>query len=477
MRPSGTGRRYSTERTSMFYEESQICKQGHLRKSPPPNRFSSQSSWKKRLFILTKSKQNIYALHYYKIQHSEKRGVIEISQILRIQQGIDDEKKRSSVCKMFQCHPDMVISLLTTGRDYFLIGEDKKEVEEWLEVISTAWEETKQEEHNEPEKPFPEDKQRPSSDPLPAIPGLSPGLKTPDLECRRRTYSDPLPDLPEKHNQPPPKMVNIQAPENPCSQQGSKEDAIYDVPRRWQPLVREEPVECDDLMESGNETLDSDDDLDAGNHYVTMESLRNLLEISSSLPRQRSRSSSTDSQRLRNQPEISSSLPRQRSRSSSTDSQSSAEEHHEPALRTTCTACAGSRRSHSPSSHCRSPDEARLPKPKGLSDVRLKILLNECTAESQLKKLDIDLSKEDIKKHLTLADIGNRVCVSNWEGQSCLFNHGDQITSVNDLGVQSKADVLEYIQRAIKMKVTLSILRLPNSKVFQAEKCSCSLYQ
>ncbi|XP_030060623.1 pleckstrin homology domain-containing family S member 1 isoform X2 [Microcaecilia unicolor] len=473
----------------MFYEGNEVCKQGHLRKSPPSNLFSSQSSWKKRLFILTKSKQNAYALHYYKNQNLEKRGLIEISKILEIQQGIKDDKKRAAVSKMFQSEPDKVISLSTADREYFLIGEEIKDVEEWLESISSAWEATKKEKNSDqnqssgateeafvipaftlpfphfvipdnretsskpkikiaeavqnpgwplPDTSFIEEKKRPPSDPFPRSP---PHLDVLHLGNGMRPHSCPLPNPPTIYSMSKPEMGHVQTLDNPYSQQEMKGDEIYDVPRKWENSVSEEPEECDDLPESGNETQESGDEVDSQPHYMKMNS------IIDSLPK---------------------------GRASATDTQSSAKNHDEKESCRKCSAHADGGRSQSVSNHCRHSDEPNFDKKRnGHSEFKLTILLTEHVDQDQLEKLNIDLSKEDIK-YLTLTEIGNRVCVSDWQGPSCVFNYGDQITSINDLGVQCKADVLEDIDRAIKKSVTLSILRIPNSKVFHSEKCLCS---
>nr|XP_033799328.1 pleckstrin homology domain-containing family S member 1 isoform X2 [Geotrypetes seraphini] len=395
------------------------------------------SSWKKRLFILTKSKQNTYALHYYKIQHSEKRGLIEISQIVAIRQGMKDEKKRTAVCKMFQCQPDKVISLSTTDREYFLIGEEIKDIEEWLAAISSAWEETKREEKSEQVKTgetvqttgwpvqdtsFNKEKKRPPSDPLPRTP---PHPDAFHLGNRMRPRSDPLPELPAMHNVPIPEMSHLQTLENTYSPQEMGEESIYDVPRKYQNLECEEPVEGDDLPESGNETQESGDEKDSQHYYMKMNSF------------------------------------------------SSADKNNQKVSRRKCVR-ADDWRSQVMSNHSWISNEPKSDKKwNELSDVKLKILLSEHVDQSQFERRNIDLSKEDIK-YLTLTEIGNRVCVSNWQGPSCIFNYGDRITSINDLGIQSKADVYEDIDRALKENVTLSILRIPNSKVFHSEKCLCS---
>ncbi|KAM9062297.1 pleckstrin homology domain-containing family S member 1-like isoform 4-T4 [Sarcophilus harrisii] len=119
-----------------FYYENEVCRQAHFIKSPPPQLFSSQASWKNRFFILSKNEKNCYSLQYFKDHHCQ--GSIEIDQISSIQVGISNHEKMASVQKMFKCLPDEVMSIITPKRDYFLIGKDWRTIEDWVSFISSS---------------------------------------------------------------------------------------------------------------------------------------------------------------------------------------------------------------------------------------------------------------------------------------------------------------------------------------------------
>uniref|UniRef100_A0A0D9QYH6 Pleckstrin homology domain containing S1 n=1 Tax=Chlorocebus sabaeus TaxID=60711 RepID=A0A0D9QYH6_CHLSB len=42
-----------------------------------------------------------------------------------------------SVQKMFKCHPDEVMSIRTTNREYFLIGHDREKIKDWVSFMSS----------------------------------------------------------------------------------------------------------------------------------------------------------------------------------------------------------------------------------------------------------------------------------------------------------------------------------------------------
>ncbi|OWK07917.1 PLEKHS1, partial [Cervus elaphus hippelaphus] len=118
-----------------FYYENEVCKQDYFIKSPPPQLFFSATSWKKRFFILSKSGEKDFSLSYYKDHHH--RGSIEIDRNSSVEVGIRSHEKMQSVQKMFKCHPDEVMSIKTTNREYFLIGYDREKIKDWVSFLSS----------------------------------------------------------------------------------------------------------------------------------------------------------------------------------------------------------------------------------------------------------------------------------------------------------------------------------------------------
>ncbi|XP_069913301.1 pleckstrin homology domain-containing family S member 1 isoform X7 [Oryctolagus cuniculus] len=118
-----------------FYYENEVYKQDYFIKSPPPQLFFSVPSWKKRLFILSKSGEKGFSLSYYKDHH--RRGAIELDRNSSVEVGISSQEKMQSVQKMFKCHPDEVMSIRTTNREYFLIGSSREKIKDWVSFMSS----------------------------------------------------------------------------------------------------------------------------------------------------------------------------------------------------------------------------------------------------------------------------------------------------------------------------------------------------
>ncbi|NWW15964.1 PKHS1 protein, partial [Falcunculus frontatus] len=119
-----------------FCPEGGVCKHGFLIKSPPLQLFSSQNSWKRRFFVLSKSSKGNYILKYLKGQHV--KGSIAVDQIISIEVGISNAEIMETVRKMFKCLPEQVMSISTGSRCYYLIGNSRQETEDWVTLISSV---------------------------------------------------------------------------------------------------------------------------------------------------------------------------------------------------------------------------------------------------------------------------------------------------------------------------------------------------
>ncbi|NWT79977.1 PKHS1 protein, partial [Lanius ludovicianus] len=124
-----------------FCPEGGVCKHGFLIKSPPLQLFSSQNSWKRRLFVLSKSSKGNYILKYLKGQHV--KGSIAVDQIMSVEVGISKAEIMETVRKMFKCLPEQVMSISTGSRCYYLIGNSRQETEDWVTLISSICKEDK----------------------------------------------------------------------------------------------------------------------------------------------------------------------------------------------------------------------------------------------------------------------------------------------------------------------------------------------
>ncbi|KGL83937.1 Pleckstrin homology domain-containing family S member 1, partial [Tinamus guttatus] len=119
----------------------EVCKHGFFIKSPPLQLLSSQNSWKRRFFILSKSSKSFYTLKYLKGQSI--KGSIAVDQIINIEVGISNSDRMAIVKKMFKCPPEEVMSISTGDRSYYLIGKCRQEIEEWVTEISSICKEVK----------------------------------------------------------------------------------------------------------------------------------------------------------------------------------------------------------------------------------------------------------------------------------------------------------------------------------------------
>ncbi|NXP76189.1 PKHS1 protein, partial [Ramphastos sulfuratus] len=124
-----------------FCPEGGVSKQGFLIKSPPLQLFSSQNSWKRRFFILSKSSMGNYILKYLKGQTI--KGSIAVNQIIHVGVGISNSEIMETVRKMFKCLPEQVMSISTGNRCYYLIGNSRQETEDWVTVISSVCKEAR----------------------------------------------------------------------------------------------------------------------------------------------------------------------------------------------------------------------------------------------------------------------------------------------------------------------------------------------
>ncbi|XP_064000145.1 pleckstrin homology domain-containing family S member 1 [Pogoniulus pusillus] len=149
-----------------FCPEGGVSKHGFLIKSPPLQLFSSQNSWKRRFFILSKSSTGSYILKYLKGQNM--KGSIAVDQIINVGVGISNSEILETVRKMFKCLPEQVMSISTGNRCYYLIGNSRQETKDWVTVISSACREARRGgwcPQNQ-DLPNPEARSRPSSLPL-----------------------------------------------------------------------------------------------------------------------------------------------------------------------------------------------------------------------------------------------------------------------------------------------------------------------
>ncbi|XP_005048825.1 PREDICTED: pleckstrin homology domain-containing family S member 1 isoform X1 [Ficedula albicollis] len=460
---ASTSKRNSAVRIqNTFCPEGGVCKHGFLIKSPPLQLFSSQNSWKRRLFVLSKSSTGNYILKYLKGQHV--KGSIAVDQMISIEVGIRNAEIMETVRKMFKCLPEQVMSISTGNRRYYFIGDSRQEIEDWVTLISSICREDERSgccPQNQ-DLPNPEVRSRPSS--LPLSFNSTNMTNFPDRqsyqkengssEDKNRPYSDPgphqaqcdsprevFPSLQDKILGRSEENLLLSDPEEStkkdeedyyqtpsnvlaqCTTEVSKPDptAESEVP------VQEMPVQSNPVKE---------------NIYMPMKSLK-LLDERCQLTCRRDG--------LPSPPKCQNNSPRDLEADKDTKFPQSSTSL-QPTLQ---------RRQNS------------LP----LSVVHLSVLLSHVTDEMQLQKLDIFVPLADINNYLKLTEAAGRICVSQWAGPcrlGCLFNHGDHVVAVNDLQPQGVEEAYFFISRSTRKEVKLTVCRIPHSDIFHAKGCSCS---
>ncbi|XP_042764868.1 pleckstrin homology domain-containing family S member 1 isoform X1 [Panthera leo] len=421
-----------------FYYENEVCKQDYFIKSPPPQLFFSASSWKKRFFILSKSGGRRLHVSYYKDEH--RRGSIEIDRNSSVEVGISSHEKMQSVCKMFKCHPDEVMSIRTTNREYFLIGHDREKIKDWVSfMLSFCWDVKAARQNTEQEK-FSLGGKRPSSDPSPLL-----GPSSASEAVNPTPPRNSLPDMHFMENNSP-GLGQAHLPHDFLSEttEDTEEESHYISP---QSILSQ----LDSLIASN----DSGQPAEPGSPEQFSETNEHhYMPMKSCFFRETSHKSADSKEGSQALPEIQNGGLHLQEQGSQSDS-------------------------------CLPPanmEAQTMNDKKGLASltvVRLSILINNIPDESQVEKLNVFLSPSDVINYLSLTEAAGRICVAQWQGPrhlGCLFFHGDHILAVNDLMPQGLEEASLFLSRSVqKEKIKLTIGRIPNSEKFHAVGCTCPL--
>uniref|UniRef100_A0A2K5S2S1 Pleckstrin homology domain containing S1 n=1 Tax=Cebus imitator TaxID=2715852 RepID=A0A2K5S2S1_CEBIM len=384
-----------------FYYENEVCKQDYFIKSPPSQLFFSVTSWKKRFFILSKSGEKSFSLSYYK-DHIQ-RGAIEIDQNSSVEVGISSQEKMQSVQKMFKCHPEEVMSIRTTNREYFLIGYDREKIKDWVSIMSSLCRDIKATHQNTEEE-------------------LSPGNKRtlfyPSLLLGPSSTSEPIGSssprngLQDVHlmekSSPGLRQAHLQDLSSETTQD-TEEESHYLTPRSVL-------LELDNVIASSDsgECIETDGpDQVSGRiegHYMSMKSC-----FFKETPRESVDSSKEEPQTL---PETQDGSLHLQEQGSGVDS---------------CLPPANTEAQNTNDKKGNIPDE------------------------SQVEELNIFLSPPDVINYLALTEAAGRICVAQWEGPprlGCIFCHGDHLLAVNGLKPQSLEEVSLFLARSIQKEVS-----------------------
>ncbi|XP_070288328.1 pleckstrin homology domain-containing family S member 1 isoform X1 [Myotis yumanensis] len=422
-----------------YYSENEVCKQDYFIKSPPPQLFSTAPSWKKRFFVLTRSGEKGFSLSYYKDHHP--RGSIKIDGNSSVDVGISSHEKMRTVQKMFKCHPDEVMSIRTTDREYFLIGSDREKIKDWVSFMSSFCRDLKAARPNAEQETLSLAAERPSSDPSSLL-----GYSSTSAEAVGSTTSkNTLPDMHLMEKSPPGlRQAHLLHDFLPETTQDMEEESHYISPRSIL-------LQLDNIIASN----ESGEPSDLGSPDQVSERLEHHYMSMKSCWFKETTDESAGSE------EASQALPEAQNRELHLQEQGSRSDSCLPPAKTEAQTMNGKKGSTS------------------LTVVQLSVLINNIPEESHLERLNVFLSPLDVTNYLGLTEAAGLICVAAWKGPprlGCLFFHGDHILAVNDLKPHSLEEASLFLSRSIqKEKVKLTIGRIPNSEKFHAIDCTCSL--
>ncbi|XP_056152752.1 pleckstrin homology domain-containing family S member 1-like [Lampris incognitus] len=123
--------------TAVFYKSVEAVKEvraGYLYKSPPPKVLSTEKSWKRRFFVLFKVNEQDHQLKYFKSAEERDKaiGEIDLTRISLLSISPQHHPKWGWVSKNVKCSPSCVLYVKAGEREYFLVGEDSQEVDDWF---------------------------------------------------------------------------------------------------------------------------------------------------------------------------------------------------------------------------------------------------------------------------------------------------------------------------------------------------------
>ncbi|XP_063290067.1 pleckstrin homology domain-containing family S member 1 [Pelobates fuscus] len=452
-----------TSRRRSSSTDGEVLKRGLLTKSPGWKVFRNRSSWKSRIFKLCKTPDNKYLLNYFAPNGlaDELKGTIDISEVKAVQRGVNATDKISVVLRMFNITAENVIYIKVADRDFYLIDENEKEIEEWFNCISQVWVEINRSTnvdgpaigHPVPIS-VPEMEKRPKSHPCNHP--HSGHVMTNTLYIQRCNTDSGVTYPPSMNAFTGTSTLSVKQTvskkDNPQpdydSDHGIDQDSEYDkLPLRTPPSGKVSPRET--YLESGP---DSDIGSDSESAYDYPRPQSTLL------------------------PEFISNVQRSSIANSDQTSDSDSDEdniYQEMKL-------------FSETQDSNAPDKSEIiNKPAScekrniFKGSRLKKvhLLTMSFEETDTETISLSVPTEHMLKYLAVEIIANRLRVSKWKGPKeigCLFRYGDDIDTMNDIRMESCELFSQMLNNSKGREVKLTVVRFKKASVFHAEGCDCN---
>uniref|UniRef100_A0A3P8TDZ9 Pleckstrin homology domain containing S1, tandem duplicate 4 n=1 Tax=Amphiprion percula TaxID=161767 RepID=A0A3P8TDZ9_AMPPE len=128
----------------LFYKQVTDVKEirsGYLFKSPPQKRLTTETSWKKRYFVLFKTTEQQCHLMYFKSPEEKHHplGNIDLSRISLLYVSPQHHNRWAWIQKSFKCSPSCVLYIRAANREYFLVGENRSVEWSFAELFYQMW--------------------------------------------------------------------------------------------------------------------------------------------------------------------------------------------------------------------------------------------------------------------------------------------------------------------------------------------------
>ncbi|CAH2323091.1 Hypothetical predicted protein [Pelobates cultripes] len=430
-----------TSRRRSSSTDAEVLKRGLLTKSPGLRMFRNLSSWKSRIFKLCKTLDNKYLLNYYVSNASDKeKGCINLSEVKAVEKGLHVLEKIRVVLDMFRnFEAENVIYIKYGKRDFYLIDENKREIEEWFLCISQAWAEINgSTDRDGPAimNPFPYG--------LPPVP-----YGVPETGPRPMSYPNNHPQsghvmtktLDRQRFHTDPGMTYFPSM-NACGQQCTGTTTLP-LPRS-PPSGKISPRES--YLQSG---LDSDigSDSESKSDYPQQQSTLQpgyVSDDSANINESSNQSSDCDSDDENVYEKMNSFCETQ--------------DESEPEVKEMKTTPA----------NCEKRNVCKLERMD---------LLKMHFERKDIETVNLSVSTEHMRKYLAVETIGKCISVSQWTGPKeigCLFHHGDDIDTMNDITLETFELFSQMLNNCTGKEVTLTVIRGKEAGVFHAEGCDCN---
>ncbi|XP_078268962.1 pleckstrin homology domain-containing family S member 1-like [Rhinoraja longicauda] len=430
-------------RSAVFYTENIIKKEdiyfeGYLIKSPPPLLFEQKKSWKKRYFVLAKSKDEYILFYYSKKERSRKlpsRGEISIRKIIELCIRPDYHRKWSILQELFSIHSsENVILVQTEEREYFFIG-DGNSIESLHRVIANL------------RQNFPSESE---SQPLPTFLEVTRSIQNTSIELVKTEPNQqqdvPLPNQAESIYASIKDMLleaeaNKQENAKPFVEHTFSEttEDIYDFPRNHLHRLSQPTPHLDNKEKPRSYSLpfpDTNSVYDDPRKIITqnwrskkaMSADSGIYEPMAAIKDWRGSASSI------NYPASSEHLLEDNNMAKSgiyrdiftTENQAPREESN---------------------------------KGSSINMESLKTSLGEVTKDTKLEKMDITVCRDYFKNNLELQQLDDKVFVIHSDDEKCAFRPGDQIVAINKLQIYHVEEVNMLINRSMEEEMMATIMR------------------